>query len=182
MLREQVQRFIQLIETFRVGNGAATHAAQAATRPTEQSKAPPPPQLTDIEAYVADMENPTHFEDWLKRFEMSLLCAAPNIGDKENIMVLTTKLNRLLRWVPEVLSTQRRNVSTLTVHETTLDICRSLWLSASSSERKGRFYAFRKSMQSFIKKVQVRRSNKRTIQCTHLTRGIKIADRRTFAR
>jgi len=80
-----------------VGNGAATHAAQAATRPTEQSKAPPPPQLTDIEAYVADMENPTHFEDWLKRFEMSLLCAAPNIGDKENIMVLTTKLNRLLR-------------------------------------------------------------------------------------
>jgi len=56
-----------------VGNGAVTHAAQAATRPTEQRNASPP-QLTDIEAYVADMENCTHFEDWLKRFEMSFMC------------------------------------------------------------------------------------------------------------
>jgi len=79
-----------------VGNGAATHAAQAATRLTEQRNAPPL-QLTDIEAYVADMENPTHFEDCLKRFEMSLLCATPNIGDKEKIMVLATKLNRRVR-------------------------------------------------------------------------------------
>jgi len=75
-----------------VGNGAATHAAQATSRPTEQRNASPP-QITDIEAYVADMENSTHFEDWLKRFEMSLLCAAPNIGDKEKTMVLATKLS-----------------------------------------------------------------------------------------
>jgi hypothetical protein len=39
------------------------------------------------------MENPTHFEDWLKRFEMFLVCAAPNIGDKEKTMVLATKLS-----------------------------------------------------------------------------------------
>jgi len=64
VLREQEQRFPQLIETLRVGNGQATHTAQAASRPTEQTNAPPP-QLTDIEAYVADMENLTHYEAWL---------------------------------------------------------------------------------------------------------------------
>jgi len=41
VLREQLQRFTQLIETHRVGNGSATHAAQAAIRPTEQRDAPP---------------------------------------------------------------------------------------------------------------------------------------------
>lgn len=92
MLRELEQRFTQLIETLRVDNGAATHAAQAGSRPTEKRNALPP-QLTDIEAYVADLGNPTHFEDWLKRFEMSLLCAAANIGDKDKTMVLATKLS-----------------------------------------------------------------------------------------
>jgi len=37
--------------------------------------------------------NPTHFEDWLKHFEMSLLCAAPNISDKYKAMVLAIKLS-----------------------------------------------------------------------------------------
>jgi hypothetical protein len=42
---------------------------------------------------VADPDNATHFEDWLKRFEMALHCAAPNIADKEKSMVLATKLS-----------------------------------------------------------------------------------------
>jgi hypothetical protein len=90
-LREQEQRFTQLLETLRLGNGAANNETQAAIKSTEQRNSPPP-QLPDIEAYVADIENPTHFEDWLKSFEMSLLCAAPNIQDNEKTMVLATKL------------------------------------------------------------------------------------------
>jgi hypothetical protein len=85
---EQLNRFTQLIETLRVANGVTpTTPIQAMLLETRNS---PPPQLPDIEAYV---ENPTHFEDWLKRFEMSLYCAAPNISDKEKAMVLATKLS-----------------------------------------------------------------------------------------
>ena len=62
-----------------------------ASRPTEQRNAPPP-QLTDIEAYVADMENLTHFEDWLKRFE-SLYYVRYQTDNKEKTMVLGTKLS-----------------------------------------------------------------------------------------
>jgi len=47
VLREQEQRFTQLIETLRVGNDAKTHAAQAASTPTEQRNASPP-QLMDV--------------------------------------------------------------------------------------------------------------------------------------
>jgi hypothetical protein len=63
----------------------------AAMTPPEQRNSPPT-QLMDIETYVVDMDNQTHFKDWLKRFEMSLLCAAPKISDKEKTMVLATKL------------------------------------------------------------------------------------------
>jgi hypothetical protein len=75
VLREQEQRFTQLIETLRLGNGVATQATLAQTTCSGQRKLQPP-QLPHIEAYVADIENPTHLEDWLKRFEMSLFCAA----------------------------------------------------------------------------------------------------------
>jgi hypothetical protein len=84
-IRDQEQRFTQLFETLRLANGVTQ-----ATLPEQRNA--PPPQLPDIEAYMADIDNPTHFEDWLKRFEMSLSCAAPNISDKEKAMVLATKL------------------------------------------------------------------------------------------
>jgi hypothetical protein len=42
---------------------------------------------------VVGVEDPTHFDDWLKRFEISLLCAAPKISEKEKAMVLATKLS-----------------------------------------------------------------------------------------
>jgi hypothetical protein len=86
-LQDQKQRFAQLIDMLRVANGIP-----AAITPTEQRNSQPP-QLPDIEAYVVDKDNPTHFEDWLKRFEMLLLCAAPKISDKEKAMVLATKLS-----------------------------------------------------------------------------------------
>jgi hypothetical protein len=37
----------------------------------------PLPQLSNSESWVVDVEDPTHFDDWLKRFEISRLCAAP---------------------------------------------------------------------------------------------------------
>ena len=92
VLRQQEQRFTQLMETLRLANGVAIQATPTQTTCSEQRNSHPP-QLLDIEAYVADIENPTHLEDWLKRFEMSLLCAAPNISDKEKAMVLATKLS-----------------------------------------------------------------------------------------
>jgi hypothetical protein len=51
------------------------------------------PQLSDIESFLVDVENPTLFDDWLRRFEISLLCSTPKISEKENTMVLTTKLS-----------------------------------------------------------------------------------------
>jgi hypothetical protein len=42
---------------------------------------------------VVDVGNPTHFDDWVRRFEISLMCAAPKISEKENTMVLATKLS-----------------------------------------------------------------------------------------
>jgi hypothetical protein len=85
-VRDQEQIFMQLFETLHLAN-CVTQAMLP-----EQRNAPPL-QLLDIETYVADIDNPTHFEDWLKRFEMSLSCAALNISDKEKAMVLATKLS-----------------------------------------------------------------------------------------
>jgi hypothetical protein len=42
---------------------------------------------------VIDLENPTHFGDWLKRFEIPVLYAAPKISEKGKAMVLATKLS-----------------------------------------------------------------------------------------
>jgi hypothetical protein len=39
------------------------------------------------------VENPTHFDDWLRRFEISLLCTAPKICKKVRSMLLATKLS-----------------------------------------------------------------------------------------
>jgi len=95
VLRQQEQRFTQLMETLRLANGVATQATPTQATCSEQRNSHPP-HLLDIEAYVADIENPTHLEDWLKRFEMSLLCAAPNISHKI--------FNGCLRRASEVLS------------------------------------------------------------------------------
>jgi len=87
VLREQEQRFVQLLNTLRVGQSTS-----AAIVPPTQGNSPLP-QLLDIESFVVDVENPTHFDDWLRHFEISLLCAAPKISDKEKTMVLATKLS-----------------------------------------------------------------------------------------
>ena len=87
MLREQEQRFVQLLDALRVG-----HSTSAAVAPPAQGNSPLP-QLSDIESFVVDVENPTYyFDDWLRRFEISLLCADPKISEKEKTMVLATKL------------------------------------------------------------------------------------------
>ena len=86
-IQRQEQRFVQLLDTLRVGtsvqNGgsAGVTDAMAAILPNGQ-KHLPAARLPDIEVFMADMENPSHFEDWLKRFEMSLQCTAPDINDK----------------------------------------------------------------------------------------------------
>ena len=87
VLREQEQRFVQLLDALRVG-----HSTSAAVAPPTQGNSPLP-QLSDIESFVVHAENPTHFDDWLRRFEISLQCAAPNISEKEKTMVLATKLS-----------------------------------------------------------------------------------------
>jgi hypothetical protein len=87
VLREQEQRFVQLLDALRMG-----HSTSAAVAPAAQGNSPPP-QLSDIESFVVDVENPTNFDDWLRRFEISLLCAAPKISEKEKTMVLATKLS-----------------------------------------------------------------------------------------
>lgn len=93
-MREQESRFIKLIETLRLGNGVTDSGVQTTSAKTcTENKKPVPPQLPDIEAFVADSENVTHFEDWLNRFEMALHCAAPNIAEKGKTMVLATKLS-----------------------------------------------------------------------------------------
>jgi len=87
MLREQEQRFVQLLDAVRVG-----HSTSAAVAPPTQGNSPLP-QLSDIESFAVDVKNPTHFDDWLRCFEMSLLCAAPKINEREKAMVLATKLS-----------------------------------------------------------------------------------------
>jgi hypothetical protein len=42
---------------------------------------------------VVVVENPNHFDDWLWRFEIFLLCAGPKISEKEKTMMLATKLS-----------------------------------------------------------------------------------------
>jgi hypothetical protein len=96
-VREQESRFVKIIESLRSVNGAtygvSNGVAQTSAITPSERKNSAPPQLPDIEAFVADPDNATHFEDWLKRFEMSLHCAAPDIADKEKQMVLSTKLS-----------------------------------------------------------------------------------------
>jgi hypothetical protein len=93
-LRGQEQRFVQLLDTLRVGlsiqNGAPNAAAAMLAGETKDV---PTTRLPAIEAFMADKEDTSHFEDWLKRFEMSVQCTAPNINDKEKAMVLATKLS-----------------------------------------------------------------------------------------
>jgi hypothetical protein len=87
VLREQEQRFVHLPDALRGG-----HSTSAAVAPPAQGNSPLP-QLSDIESFVVDVENPTHFDDWLRRFEIYLLCATPKISEKEKTMVLATKLS-----------------------------------------------------------------------------------------
>jgi hypothetical protein len=87
VLREHERRFVQLLDALRVG-----HNTSAAVAPTAQGNSPLP-QLSDIESFVVDVENPTHFDDWLRRFEISLLCAAPKISEREKTVVLATKFS-----------------------------------------------------------------------------------------
>jgi hypothetical protein len=94
LLREQEQRFIHILDTLRISQNVQNGGTNAtgAILPTGQPESSAP-RLPDIEVFVADQESATHFEDWLKRFELSLQCAAPNISDKEKAMVLATKLS-----------------------------------------------------------------------------------------
>jgi hypothetical protein len=51
VLREQEQRFVQLLDTLRVG-----HSTSAAVAPPTQGKSPLP-QLSDNESFVVNVEN-----------------------------------------------------------------------------------------------------------------------------
>jgi hypothetical protein len=87
VLREQVQRFFQLPDALRVGQSPS-----AAYPPPAQGNSPLL-RLSDIDSFVMDVVNLTHFEDWLLRFEISLLCAAPKISEKDKTMILATKIS-----------------------------------------------------------------------------------------
>ena len=86
-LREQEQRIAQRLDALRVGRSTS-----AAVAPPTQGNSLLP-QQSDIEPFVVDVENPTQFDDWLRRFEISLRRAAPKISEKEKTMVLATKLS-----------------------------------------------------------------------------------------
>jgi hypothetical protein len=81
------ERFVQLLDADRV-----SHVTSAAVEPPAQGNSPLP-QLSYIESFVVDVDYPTHFDDWLRRLKISLLCAAPKIGEKEKTMVLANKLS-----------------------------------------------------------------------------------------
>jgi hypothetical protein len=85
--RAKGQCLVQLHDAPRVGQSTS-----AAILPPAQGNSPLA-QLSDIESFVVDVENPTHFVDWLKRFEISQLCAASKVSEKEKTMVLATKLS-----------------------------------------------------------------------------------------
>ena len=87
VLREKEQCIVQLLDALRVGR-----CTSAAVAPPAQGNLLLP-QLSDIESFVVDVENLTQFDDWLRRFEISVLRAAPKISKKENTMVLATKLS-----------------------------------------------------------------------------------------
>jgi hypothetical protein len=87
VLRIQEQRFVQLLDALRV-----VQSTSAAIMPPAHGNSPLS-QLSDIESFLMEVEHPTHFEDWLKRFEISLLCAAPKISEKEKTMVLATNVS-----------------------------------------------------------------------------------------
>jgi hypothetical protein len=76
-----------VFDALRVGRSNS-----AAITPPAQGNSPLP-QLSDIESFVMDVENRTHFDDWLKRFEISVLCAASKISETENTMVLANKIS-----------------------------------------------------------------------------------------
>jgi hypothetical protein len=87
VLREQEKPFVQLLDALRVGHGTSADVA-----PPVQGNSPLP-QLSFIESFVVDVENPTHFYDWLRHFEITLLSAAPKISEKEKTVVLATKFS-----------------------------------------------------------------------------------------
>jgi hypothetical protein len=88
VLKEQEQRFVQLLDTLRGGG----HNPSTVVAPSASGNSPLP-QLSDIESFMADVENTTHFDDWLRCFEISLQYIAPKISEKEKTMVLPTKLS-----------------------------------------------------------------------------------------
>ena len=57
VFREQEQRYVQLFDALRVG-----HCTSATVAPLAQGNSPLP-QPSDIESFVVDVENATHFDD-----------------------------------------------------------------------------------------------------------------------
>jgi hypothetical protein len=78
--------------SFLMRSGGGGHNASTVVAPSASGKSPLP-QLSDIESFVADLGNPTHFDDWLRCFEISLQCAAPKISEKEKTIVLATRMS-----------------------------------------------------------------------------------------
>ncbi|KAL3125257.1 hypothetical protein niasHT_000668 [Heterodera trifolii] len=64
----------------------------------QQQNAPPAqnasqlPTLPDVECFDASQHRGCEIEDWLKRFEFALDCAAPNFQDELKVKLLMTKL------------------------------------------------------------------------------------------
>jgi hypothetical protein len=59
VLREQEQCFVQLLSALCMGQGTLA----AIMSPAQGNL--PLPQLPDIESFVMNLENLTHFDDWL---------------------------------------------------------------------------------------------------------------------
>jgi hypothetical protein len=151
---EQEQRFVQLLDALRVGHGTSATVAPLAQGILLL------PQLSDIESFVVDVENPTHFDDWLRWFDISLMCAAPEISEKEKTMVLATKLSTdaFAKFRKCCLLKEVTNYS-YEQAVARLRICRPLQVHASYSGRRGRVHRSSQLMQSSTKNVQVRRAN-----------------------
>ncbi|KAL3110274.1 hypothetical protein niasHT_012692 [Heterodera trifolii] len=66
-------------------------AAQQQNGPPAQN-ASQLPSLPDVECFDASQHRGCEIEDWLKRFEFALDCAAPNLQDELKVKLLMTKL------------------------------------------------------------------------------------------
>lgn len=76
VLKEQDERFAERVEVI----AGLKNDSAACTAPSPETTTP---QFADIDRFVPDVNDPNHFEDWLKRFEIAVQCAKHVVQAKD---------------------------------------------------------------------------------------------------